>query len=322
MKDEKQQTTKIGILQKPIFYKQETSFLIGLFFDPESKEEFTAKGTIVDPQSGLTYKLTGDIEESGKWGGQLNFSMFEVILPRDENGIFKYIVRICKFVGNKVGNDIVDRYGPDTLEIMKSDPKRVAFETKGITEERAIEIQQTLLDNEKTEAVMVDLCNILNIPGLRKNLPAELINSFGSNAAEIVKKTPYILTSFTGISFILADRVSIDIGVNPMSLDRKKEAAKHVIRENMSNGNVWVEERDLIQETSSLIGVMGCEQGVFSLFEDGIITKKNGCVTSGKKFVLYALVDEAEKENKIAQKLAELMKNEPLLKTTSDKGGF
>ena len=221
------------------------------------------------------------------------------------------------------GQEGSHRYVMQEMALMVLERDNVEYVVQEVkTEERAIEIQQTLLDNEKTEAVMVDLCNILNIPGLRKNLPAELINSFGSNAAEIVKKTPYILTSFTGISFILADRVSIDIGVNPMSLDRKKEAAKHVIRENMSNGNVWVEERDLIQETSSLIGVMGCEQGVFSLFEDGIITKKNGCVTSGKKFVLYALVDEAEKENKIAQKLAELMKNEPLLKTTSDKGGF
>jgi len=314
MSDDKEQITKTGILQKTIFYKQETSFVIGIFLDPETKKEFTAKGTIVSFQTGLTYKLTGKMEENGNYGEQLNFSSFETVLPRDENGIFKYITRICKWVGNKTGNELVDTFGPDTLTVMKNEPEKIAL-IKGITRERALEIQATLLDNEKTEAVMVELGTLLDIPGLRKNLPTDLITKFGSNAAEIVKKNPYILTSFHGTSFILADRVAIDIGTDPRSIERKKAATCHIIKERMSNGNVWVEERELIQETALLIGVMGCDEGVKSLFDEDILTKKHSCVTSGNKFCWYAFVDDAAKENNIAQKLAEIMSGESLLKT-------
>jgi len=323
MKDDKKddrQTVKTGTLNKKIFYKVESSFLIGSFINHKTKETFSAVGNMMSPQVGMTYKLTGELKENGNYGEQLNFTMFETITPKDTNGIFKYIVRIAKYVGPTVGNALVDEFGVDTLTVMKNEPKKIAL-IKGITHERALEIQATLIDNEKTEAITVELMSILNIPGLRKNLPSELINKFGSNAAELVKKNPYILTSFTGISFILADRVAIDIGTDPRSIERKKAASCHIIRESMMQGNIWIEERDLIQETALLIGVMNCDEGVKVLLGEEILVNKTHSLNPFRTVITwYTFADEAYREEKIAKKLVEIMLNEPLLETAN--GGY
>jgi exodeoxyribonuclease V alpha subunit len=260
-----------GILQGVIF-KNDTGFVILRFMD-KNKNPFVALGNMINPELYMDYILTGHWQENDRYGSQLKFHAYEMVVPVDANGIFKYIVRTCKFVGGKVGNAIIDKYGEDTLRMLKKNPIMVSMDIKGITIERAKEIQAVLLENEANEKVMVELEVLLNIPGMRKTLPGELIKKYKSNAAEVVKDNPYILTSFRGVNFILADRVALNIGFARDSIERKKAATIHALSENMREGNLWMYASDLIMATMSLIQVPDLKDGLDKLVEDGTIIK-------------------------------------------------
>ena len=284
-----------GTLEQ-IRFQNDSGFMIGVFRNKNGKI-FSALGNIINPQVCLKYSLTGQWENNPKFGDQFKFESYETALPADHNGIYKYIVRVCKFVGTAVGNALVDRYQSNTLEIMKSDPEKIAREISGITLARAREIQKALLGNEKNEKVMVELEGLLDVPGMRKGLPAELVKIYKSNAAEVLRENPYILTELHGIGFPLADRVALHIGFARDSIFRKEAAALHVLQENQREGSTWITRQELLLQVSDLIQIKGLEKGIDSLVNKGIAIS---CQTA------VALFKSAEDEKIIAKILMKL----------------
>jgi exodeoxyribonuclease V alpha subunit len=106
---------------------------------------------------------------------------------------------------------------------------------------------------------------------MRKSLQAELIRTFKSDAAEIVKQNPYILTDFSGIGFSLADRVALNIGYARDSIERKKAVVIHCLKQNMQEGSVWISGKLLINNIQVLIQVPGLGDGVEVLVDEGVI---------------------------------------------------
>ncbi len=270
-----------------IIFQNDNGFIIGAFTDHQGNK-LSCLGNMVNPQIDMDYVLTGYYEDSHKFGEQFKFSIYETILPIDANGIFKYITRICKWVGSTVGNAIVDKYGDQTLQIMKTDPERLSKEISGITFSRAHEIQATLLNNEVNEKVMVELESLLDVPGMRKSLSGDLIRDYKSQAAEAIKGNPYILTSFHGIGFPLADRVALNIGYARDSIERKKAAAMHCIKQNMQEGSTWISTEKFINEIQILIQVPNLADGVHALISDEIL------VNDGDFFALAGPADDEE----------------------------
>lgn len=298
-----------AVLKRIIFQKPETGFIIGSFqraevFDaPEDTFQddlpFSGLGNIINPQVGMEYLLTGEWGESPQYGKQFKIKSFSTLLPADPNGIYKYIVRICKFVGPTIGARLVETYGAETLNMMRTEPAKIAREIAGINYDRAIEIQGTLIENEATESVIVELEAMLDIPGMRKALPGELIKKFGSNAAEAVKQNPYILIQFSGISFILADRVAMKLGYARDGIERKKAAAMHCVdQDGVLRGDVWVHESVLEAEMKELIQVNDLMAGVAALVECEKLVEDNGH---------FALPRRAYDEAYIAEKVTEFV---------------
>ena len=288
-----------GTLDRIIF-KNDSGFLIGGFTD-KNNNKFSAIGTMINPQQDIGYLLTGYWTESLRYGEQFKFTAHEAQLPVDPRGIFNYIVRICRFVGSTIGNKLIDEYGEHTLTILKTDPERVALEIPGLTIDRTEDIQKTLLENENSERVMIELNHLLDVPGMRKRLAGDLYESYKSDAAERVKKNPYILTQFFGIGFALADRVAIHIGFARDSIERKKAAAIHCMNQNMQEGSTWIRREDLINEMNVLIQVHDLDSGVDALLLEDVFIEDT---ESGETLVAY--LNTADKERYIAVKLAEM----------------
>lgn len=290
------QTEIIEATLTKIIFKNDNGFIIAAFLDHKNNK-ITALGNMINPQVNMDYILSGYWTEDYKFGEQFKFSSYESIVPVDTSGIFKYIVRVCKYVGGAVGNKIVDKYGEKTLSVMKTNPEKLAHEISGITLDRAKKIQASLLENEATEKIMVELETILDVHGMRKNLPGELIKTYKSNAAEAVKQNPYILSNFRGISFFLADLVALNIGYARDSVYRKSAAAYHVMLENQQAGSVWIRREDLLTGINELIQVPVLIEGVESLEKDSVIIEDSGC---------YALIGAAEDEMLIGDIVVEM----------------
>jgi len=286
-----------------IVFQNDNGFIIGAFTD-EHNNKISGLGNMVNPQVNMNYILTGYYEDNHKYGEQFKFSFYETVIPVDINGVFKFIVRLCKFVGPTVGNAIVDKYGEKTLLIMKTNPEKLSSEISGITLTRAKEIQATLLENENIEKVMVELETILDVPGMLKKMSGELIKIYKSQAAETVKANPYILTNFRGMGFPLADRVALNIGFARDSIERKKAACMHCMRENMQEGSVWISEELLINNIQVLIQVPDLVAGMVALVGEGVVVGDDIGGVNGGGSMFYALDGPAMDEVFIADVLA------------------
>lgn len=272
------ETVEIEAALIQIKFQGDNNFIIGNFIDKQNNR-INGMGNIINPQLEIDYLLSGHWDEHPKFGEQFKFHSYDTVMPVDTNGIFKYIVRVCKFVGPTIGSLLVDKYGKETLSIMKKDPNRIVREISGITTERAREIQAALLSNEANEKLMVQLESMLDVPGMLKKLPNELFKKYKDKAAEMVEFNPYILTGFRRVSFQLADRVALKNGTPRDDIERKKAATIHCLHKNMKEkGSVWIRRENLIDQIKELIQAPKIKYGLKALEEEGVlVVKETAC---------------------------------------------
>jgi len=302
-----------------IRYQNGNGFMIGMaqsketkdntatFDDPKMtityKTEFGVLGSMISPQVGMTYKLFGEWSNHPEFGRQFKFSRHEIIKPTDTNGIYKYIVRTAKWVGPTIGQRLVDLYGENTLEVLRNDPEIVASEIVGLTENRTKTIQEMLIEQEETEAIIVELLTVLDFPGLRKNLPIEIASKYGSNSLEVLKENPYILTDFNGIGFLIADRIAMhSFKVDVNSMYRIKSCIEYVMKEDLNSvGSTWMYQDKIIFNVNELTGVKsdGIEKGLKGLIEVGLVVMDNDW---------YSFFEVDKNESLIAGKIKEMLK--------------
>ncbi|MDX9789046.1 MAG: helix-hairpin-helix domain-containing protein [Desulfobacterales bacterium] len=297
------QSVQVGSLKKIIFKKIDTGFLIGSFSD-ESGKEFVAIGTMVNPEEQMAYKLTGTWVKTERYGEQFKFNWYEVKRPDDVEGIYRYLVRITKWVGPKVANALLKQYGDDTLNVLKNDPEKVAGDIRGITLERALEIKTALISNEKIESTLIELERIFSlVPGIKKSLPMDLIQAYGANAVEKIKENPYVITKIRKIGFLTADRLAMAIGMDPRDSKRAMAAVLHVLLEAQSiDGSTWVAFSEIEKAVNELIGNNPYD-GLARLLKNGDI------VARGYSYAL-APTDRSETEIAVAIKRLLSAKNE------------
>ena len=297
------EVVKTGELSRIIFQKPETGFMIASFSDQKTRQPFTALGQMIDPQPGVAYKLIGTVEQNAQWGEQLKIIQYETVAPVTEFGIYRYITKICKFVGPAIGNRIIDTFGKNTLSTLKEDPERVAREIPGITPEKASQISETLKKHEQNEKLLIELGEFLNVPGMFKNMPEKVLLRFQSDSITILKKNPYQLTVFPGVGFLMADRVAIKNGLDPASIHRKKAVCLHCIKEEMqTTGSVWIPERVLLNRMKELVPVTGLDAGIKALEHEGLLASRKA-IHNTIRSTLWAMAAYDHYEMYIAEKV-------------------
>jgi len=295
-------TTITATYNRAIYNNTDTNFLIGSF-SPQKRQsgipmQFAAKGGLVNPQVGMDYKLTGRWDFDERYGKQFAFDVYETIKPTDANGIYRYLVRVAKWVGPSIAATLVDIYEDKTLDVLKSDPEIVAAEIPGISLKRATTIQNTLQRNEAIETILVDLLEILSVPGMLRALPMRLINKHKGMAADLVRENPYMLTEFPGVGFSLADLVAIEkLKIKPDSEFRIRAAINHSIKECLKEtGSTWAYLEEIINSTRLLIS-----QSIEKItpVAEEMIAKKEIAENSGRVTLLNIDGDESLIANKI-----------------------
>lgn len=280
-----------------IRFQNDRGFLIGMF--QAEKEEFAGLGNILRPEVGMNYKLFGKWSEDPKWGKQYKFKSHEAIIPKSTDGIYRYIVRIAKWVGPKIGRTLIDQYGVDTLDILREFPDRVAVDIKGITIARAKEIQAHIVKNQEIEGALVELEKLIGGAGLRQSLPMDLVQKWGGDAVAMLKENPYRLIQMKQVGFPSADRLAVDrFKVEPKSIFRQQAAVTYAIREKThGEGHVWI---DVVELIGSVRQMIRCDpsEGFGRAIEKGAVVQEGG---------LVALAVMARDEAYIAEKVKELL---------------
>lgn len=248
------------------------------------------------PRVGYEYLFTGTLKRHEKFGWQFNFDGFCETTPVSDEQLIDYIAEFAVGIKSSRAAKLVDAHGKDSLEILRTDPQKVASVTK-CTIDQAIETQKIFIEKKKTERVLIELIGLLKDYSLPKKLPFELIKRFGASAITEIRSNPFIITEFKGVGFLKADKLYLGLGGSSISDERFARCMIHCMDEDR-NGSVWHNPSDIANAMRKLLEVEFSTESIVEYAKSKkLLVQVDGYI---------AMMSEAVVEEKLAQEIVRL----------------
>ena len=238
-----------GTVHSVIFQNAENGYTV-LRLLTEEGEVITVVGCIPCAAPGEHLTVSGVWEQHPQHGEQLRAMELERSLPEDEEEIFDYLSSgVCKGVGPATARRIVDRFGPETLDILERDPGRLTS-IRGITEKKAQEIAASFRQAMGLRRLMAFLAQYQLPPVLAMRLR----QVYGDAALEKVRENPYLLSSDDcGVEFSATDEIAMSMGFSADCGERLRAAVTFELSHNENNGHVFLPRSKLVAATCQLL---------------------------------------------------------------------
>ena len=250
----------VGEVGDIIYYNETNSYMIAEFDTEE--EQTTIVGYLPFVASADNLKVIGNFVEHKKYGRQFKVETFEKLMPQTVGALEKYLANgNIKGVGEALTKRIVSRFGEDTIQIIKTEPQRLA-EVKGISKAKAIEIAESFLENWEVWQIV----GFLERFGIGAEFAKKVYELLGVNAIEQIEQDPYILIDIArGVDFKQIDKMALDLGIRYDNDKRIRSGIKYALIRATYNGHACVIKENLIEFVISLLDVMS------ENIEDGLI---------------------------------------------------
>ena len=258
-----------GTVHSVIFQNAENGYTVLRLLTGEG-EVITVVGCIPCAAPGEHLTVSGVWETHPQHGEQLRAVELERSLPEDEEEIFDYLSSgVCKGVGPATARRIVDRFGPETLDVLERDPGRLTS-IRGITEKKAQEIAASFRQAMGLRRLM-DFLAQYQLPPV---LAMRLRQVYGDAALEKVRENPYLLSSDDcGVEFSAADGIAMSMGFPSDCGERLRAAVTFELSHNENNGHVFLPRPKLVAATCQLLDCSGelVEGALDELIERGAV---------------------------------------------------
>ena len=153
------------------------------------EEELVCVGNFRSVEAGETLEVSGDYVEHPLYGRQLKVENVKAVTPDDIESIQRYLGSgAVKGIGEAMAARIVKKFGAETFRIIEEEPERLA-EIKGISERKAREIAQQMIDKKDMREAFV----FLQKYGISNTLAVKIYNKYGMELYGIMKENPYRL---------------------------------------------------------------------------------------------------------------------------------
>ena len=252
----------VGEVGDIIYYNETNSYMIAEFDTEE--EQTTIVGYLPFVSSADNLKVIGNFVEHKKYGRQFKVETFEKLMPQTVGALEKYLANgNIKGVGEALAKRIVSRFGEDTIQVIKTEPQRLA-EVKGISKAKAIDIAESFLENWEVWQIV----GFLERFGIGAEFAKKVYELLGVNAIEQIEQDPYILIDIArGVDFKQIDKMALDLGIRYDNDKRIRSGIKYALIRATYNGHACVIKENLIEFVISLLDVMteNIEDGLIEL---------------------------------------------------------
>ena len=284
-----------GILAEIIYQNEVNSYVVGVFETEE--EQFTVVGYLPFIKKGDTLKLVGKFVEHKDYGEQFKIETFEKLMPQTLGALETYLANgNIKGVGPATASKIVNKFGEDTIHVLKYEPQKLA-QIRGITKAKAVEISESFIENWEVWQIV----GFLERFGMGAESAKKVYDLLGINAIAEIEANPYILIDISrGVDFKQIDQMAIELGVEKENQKRVKSGIKYALIKITYNGHCCTLKENLIEYVKNLLNVNE------TVIEDGIINLKvnNEIIVEdrdGEEWIyLYSFYNA---ENQIAQNI-------------------
>ena len=290
------QTTLSGTVDNITYRNDENGYCV---FDLETESELvTVVGYIPQLCAGETITVKGEFTVHPSYGEQFRADLFERSAPATEGAILRYLSSgAIKGIGPVTANAIVEQFGDRTLEIIETQPIRLAS-IKGISKAKAEKIGEEYKKQFGVREVLIQLSE-LNIT------PSEALriyNKMGAASVEKVKKNPYVLCSESiGFNFVRADEISQSLECSIPADYRITAGVEYILRHNLHNGHTCIPRDKLAATGAKMLGYdIDRIDGIIEQMIGG--GKLNICDVDEKPLVFLPYMYDAERycANRIA----------------------
>ncbi len=261
-----------GVVQEIIFQNIANGYTV---CDIDVEGVFsTAVGIMPGIAPGEGVRLTGKWTTHAEYGEQFRMETCEKILPTGEVQILQYLSSgIIKGIGPATAQKIVDKFGAEALDVIRDAPDRLAT-IKGISRKKAGEMQVSLMEKQAVQSVVM----FLQPYGVTANFAVRVFRQFGPAAVSMIEKNPYVLCEVDGIGFKTADKIAMQMGVDPSSEARLKNGVKHVLAEYAANGHTYLPEETLVRTGAEILGadIAPVENAITGMLLEGALVQEAG----------------------------------------------
>ena len=201
---------------------------------------------------GTTYKFNGEVIESKKYGYTFKCDTYERVLPTSKIGLIEFLSGdMFKGIGVKVASDIVNTLGTDCIKMIMED-KDVLDRVSSINKKKKDIVYTALINNFELEEILVKLYTL----GISPKFALRIYDKYKDKTLNVIQENPYqLIDDIDGIAFLKADKIALNMGVNPKSEARIEACISYTLYDYAeSTGNTYLYKDELIQKTKYYLG--------------------------------------------------------------------
>ena len=248
--------------------------------------------------------LKGEYKNHPVYGKEFLVKDFSFDKEEKKESIIRFISsgRI-KGIGEKIARKIVEKFGENTIEIIKNEPDKL-LEIDGIGKKSMKRIKESLSEMGDT----LDSLVFLSFLGFGTALSYKILENFEGELESEIRENPYILIKkVKGIGFKLADRAAKKLGIPEDSPFRLKSYILYLLENSLEDGHTFLKKEEL---ENMFISEMGSTPESFELLLDELEDEDEIIVWDSAIYLKYVY----EIETKIVDKLL-ILKKHPFIFT-------
>ena len=280
--------TLTGTIERITYQSEETGYTVARVRPEPDACKTTENLAGVSARDGLL-TVTGElaklvpgelVEMRGYWvthkqyGKQFKIVDSRSIQPTTTDGIRKYLGSgLIKGLGPAKAALIVDHFGEDTLKVIEKTPNRLS-EVRGIARKTIGIIRSGWEEQKHIQEVMQFLIG----HDVSMAYAVKIYKTYGNEAIGKVTENPYRLsTDIWGIGFKTADKIAMNLGVDPGDPSRVQAGIRYVLETQAEDGHVYVPFDSLVEEC---IGFLDVETSAIppcldALVQDEVVVRKD-----------------------------------------------
>lgn len=239
-----------GTVTEIVYYNSVNGYAV---CDIENDEgSYTAVGYMPYIAGGEKVTLSGEWTFHQDYGPQFKVEFFEKDMPSEVNDIMKYLASgSIKGVRMATAQKIVDMFGEDTLNVLEKEPEKLS-KIHGISRKKALEIGEDYVRQQGVRNIVMYLQKF----GITPQSAVKVYKRYGSESVEVIKENPYVLSETVyNIGFKTADKIALEMGIEPNSVIRIEAAIKHILNNATMNGHTYLPKRMLLDEVCRFLNV-------------------------------------------------------------------
>lgn len=249
-----------------IKYRNDDNGWTVLTLENKEGEQVIAVGAMPGVNVGETVVCNGSWSEHPLYGPQLKVSSFRIELPTSVDQVMAYLSSgFIKGIGRSTARLLVDRFGAETLDIIRDSPKEL-LKISGIGPKKL----KTITESYREKIGMQNIVMGMQQLGLSLNMTMRIYKLYGENCVEIVRRNPYkLIDDIENIGFKTADKIAAEAGFERESTFRICAGIKYALSFAASEGNTCLPLDTLVMFAAN--NVLGIDHETVSAVTENMI---------------------------------------------------